>query len=122
MNLDQASQAHATWKVKLRAAIVKKEELDAATIARDDCCELGKWLHGEARTRYGRWASYRDCVSRHAGFHREAGAVARLINAGAYAEAEAALNAGTAYATASGAVASAILGLKKEVAHKEAVA
>lgn len=114
MDLDLATQAHASWKVKLRAAIAKKEQLDAASIARDNCCTLGQWLHGDARSRYGRWASYTECVSRHASFHREAGAVARLINAGAYAQAEAALNAGTAYAAASSAVASAILGLKKE--------
>lgn len=116
MDLDQASQAHATWKVKLRAAIAKKETLDAATIAKDNCCPLGQWLHGDAKARFGRWASYTECVTRHAGFHREAGAVAHLINAGAYAQAEAALNAGTPYAAASGQVASAILGLKKEAA------
>lgn len=96
--------------------MAKKEQLDAATLGKDNCCPLGQWLHGAARSQYGRWASYAECVARHATFHREDGAVAHLINAGAYTKAEAALYAGSAYAAASSAVASAILSLKREAA------
>jgi len=116
MDLTQASQAHSEWKVKLRMAISKQETLDAATISQDNCCALGKWLHGEAKGKYNNLASYKDVVTRHAGFHREAGAVARAINAMDYAKAEAMLNGGTPYAAASSSVISAILGLKKEAA------
>ncbi len=48
MDLDQAVAKHAEWKVKFRKAISAKEQLDTASIAKDNCCELGKWLHGEA--------------------------------------------------------------------------
>ncbi len=116
MDLNQASQAHSEWKVKLRLAIAKAEQLDAATIAQDNQCALGKWLHGEAKAQYGKLRSYADCVGKHAAFHREAASVARVINAKDYPKAEAMLAAGTAYASATGAVSSAILGLKKEAA------
>lgn len=113
MNLDDAIKAHGEWKIKLRMAMVKKERLDAATIARDDCCALGKWLHGDAKSRYGSLPAYRDCVTKHAAFHRQAGGVAQAINNGDYAGAERMLEGSTPYWAASNAVGSAILGLKK---------
>lgn len=116
MDLDNAGQAHSEWKVKLRMAIAKQETLDAATISLDHCCALGKWLHGEAKGRYGSLPAYRDCLSKHAAFHREAGAVAQAINQKEFARATAMLEGGTPYASASSAVGSAILGLKKAAA------
>lgn len=113
MDLNTAAQAHADWKVKLRLAITKQEKLDAAAISADNCCTLGKWLHGEAKSRYADLPAYRECVTRHAAFHREAGAVARAINAGDYSRAQAMLDGGTSYAAASAAVGTAILSLKK---------
>lgn len=115
MDLDHAGQAHAEWKVKLRLAISKQEQLDVGTISQDNCCALGKWLHAEAKTRYGSHPAYRDCVSKHAAFHREAAAVALAINQKEFDRATRMLEAGTAYAVASSAVGSAILGLKKAV-------
>lgn len=47
MNLDTAVQTHALWNTKLRNAISKREQMDLITLSRDDCCELGIWLHGE---------------------------------------------------------------------------
>ena len=113
MDLDKAGQAHSEWKVKLRMAIAKQETLDVATISADNCCPLGKWLHGEAKAKFAAHPAYRDCLTKHASFHREAGAVARAINGEDYAAANKMLEGGTAYAAASSAVGSAILGLKK---------
>lgn len=116
MDLDKASQAHAEWKIKLRMAISKKEQLDARSIGADNCCPLGQWLHGDAKSQYNKLKAYSDCVSKHAAFHREAGQVAQAINQQRYADAEKMLGAGTPYAAATSAVSSAILGLKKEAA------
>ena len=115
MDLNAASQAHSEWKIKLRMAITKREQLDAVTIGKDNCCALGKWLHGEGKPQIGKYKSYVDCVTRHATFHREAGAVAQAINKGDYAKADAMLEGGTAYAAASSAVLAAIGALKKEM-------
>ncbi|MCC7184433.1 MAG: CZB domain-containing protein [Rhodocyclaceae bacterium] len=114
MDLTQAIQRHAEWKLKLRSAIARKEKMDVATITRDNCCELGTWLHGAAKATLGSKASYSQCLHKHATFHVEAGKVAQAINDGQYAKAESMLDAGTPYAAASSAVGVAIMALKKE--------
>jgi methyl-accepting chemotaxis protein len=119
MDIDQAIAAHAQWKVRLRAAIASGESVDARSIAADDCCALGKWLHGDARKLLGARPAYQDCVERHAAFHREAGRVAQEINARRFDQAAAMLDGG-AYTTASSAVGVAIGRLKREMANSPA--
>lgn len=114
MDLNEAIKAHSEWKMKLRGAISAKSTLDAATISRDDCCALGKWLHGESKPAFGKLTAHADCVRHHAAFHKEAGKVATTINAGKYAEAEQMLGSGSPYASASNAVVIAIGALKRE--------
>ncbi len=114
MDLDSAIGKHAEWKIKLRSAISKQEAMDVPTISKDNCCELGKWLHGEAKTKWGRLASHAACITKHAAFHVEAGKVAKAINEKKYTAAEAMLGSSTPYASASSAVAGAIMHLKKE--------
>jgi methyl-accepting chemotaxis protein len=114
MDLENAIKKHAEWKVKFRSAIATPEHMDAATISKDDCCELGKWLHGEAKTRFGKLASHGECVRKHAAFHIEAGKVAAAINAKKFGEAEAMINISSVYTAASNAVGVAIVHLKKE--------
>jgi methyl-accepting chemotaxis protein len=114
MDLDSAIQKHAEWKMKFRAAISKQETMDVATISKDNCCDLGKWLHGEGRTQHGSLGTFSPVVSSHAAFHNEAGKVAVAINAKRYADAEKMLDGGTPYAAASNTVAGAIMKLKKE--------
>ena len=116
MNLDTAIQAHAQWKMKLRSAISRCEAVDAATISADNCCELGRWMHGEGRSALGRSLVFNDCVALHAAFHREAGRVATAINGRRYEEADAMLAAGSAYSEASSSVGAALIRLKREVA------
>jgi methyl-accepting chemotaxis protein len=88
--------------------------MDAETISKDNCCELGKWLHGEAASTFSEFSSYTECVAKHAVFHAEAGKVARAINAKKYTAAEAMIDSGTSYTAASIAVGVAIAHLKKE--------
>ncbi len=116
MDLDNAIATHADWKLKFRSAISKQETMDAETIAKDNCCELGKWLHGDAKTNFGKLASHSNCLSKHAIFHVEAGKVAKAINAKKFQEAETMINSGTAFASASSGVGVAIIQLKKEAA------
>jgi Chemoreceptor zinc-binding domain len=115
MDLDQAAQKHAEWKTKFRAAISKHERMDAAAIQQDNQCELGKWLHGEAKKKHATLAAYQECVTKHAAFHKEAGKVATAINAEKYTEAEAMLGGTTSYGSASTAVIMALATLKKSV-------
>jgi methyl-accepting chemotaxis protein len=114
MDLTQAIEKHSEWKAKFRSAIAKHETMDADKISLDNCCELGKWLYGESKVKFGKLASYTECVSKHAVFHKEAGKVATAINAKKYVEVLDMLAPGAPYATASSAVGVAIMKLKKE--------
>jgi len=115
MDFDKAIDAHVGWKTKLRGAIASEARLDAAAIGRDSVCPLGQWLHGDAKIKYGHLPAFAGCVSAHAVFHREAGRVAAMINEKRYADADAALGAGTPYSSASTATGVAIGKLRKAV-------
>ncbi len=114
MDLDQAIRKHAEWKMKFSLAISKQEAMDVAMISTDNCCELGKWLHGDGIKRYGKLAGFTECVAKHAVFHVEAGKVAETINDKKYVAAEAMLQPGTPYEAASSAVWVAIKRLRSE--------
>lgn len=116
MNFDDAIQKHAEWKMKFRAAISSQSQLDAATIAKDDCCMLGGWLHGEGRSSFGKYEEFQRALEQHRTFHTEAGKVALLINQRQYPQAEKAIGSGSPYATVSGSVGTAIIALKKAIA------
>lgn len=116
MNLEEAVQKHAEWKLKFRSAISRKEQMDVATISKDNCCVVGQWLHGEGKTRWGSKPEFQRALDKHRVFHTEAGKVASLINTAKYAEAEAALGNGTPYASASSEVGVALIALKKAAA------
>ncbi|MBL8302776.1 MAG: CZB domain-containing protein, partial [Ideonella sp.] len=100
-DFDAAIEAHRQWKVTLRKAIADHERLDTDRLCRDDQCALGRWLHGQGRTRWGDRPSFVALLDTHAAFHQTAGAVARQINAGHYAQAETLIGAGSAFAKVS---------------------
>ncbi len=116
MNLDSALQKHMEWKVTFRTAISKQEQMDASTIAKDNCCELGKWLHGEGKTECGDLTSFATTLTKHAAFHVEAGKIASAINAQKYTEAETMLSGSSPFSAVSNEVGVAIMRLKKEAA------
>jgi methyl-accepting chemotaxis protein len=100
-DFDKAIEAHRHWKVKLRKAIAEHEHLDADTICRDDQCPLGKWVHGPGGAQWGARPTFVALVTKHAQFHREAGGVARKINARQYEDAERLIGSGSAFANVS---------------------
>jgi hypothetical protein len=114
MDLDQAVQKHTEWKVKFRAAMTRHESLDAGTIAKDNCCELGQWLYGAGKSKWSSLPAYLGCLAKHAEFHTAAARVAHAINGKKYAEAEAMLGPDTPYAAISRDTVMAIMRLKKE--------
>ena len=116
MDLDNAISKHAQWKIRLRSAIYKQEDLHAENIAKDTLCDLGKWLHSDAKDKYGNLSSYFTCLATHAMFHTEAAKVAEVINAKRFSDAEKMLEADKPYSLASSAVCAAILALKEEAA------
>jgi methyl-accepting chemotaxis protein len=88
----KAVQAHLDWKRKLHEAIEGRgDPIDAAVVSCDDRCALGQWIYG-AGGRFAKYAEHGSLRSSHADFHRCAGNVARLAQAGRKGEAEQILN------------------------------
>lgn len=113
MDLDNAIKAHAQWRMKFRSAIAKQEQLDVPTIAKDNCCELGKWLHSDAKREFGTTEAYKGLVAKHAAFHTEASKVAVVINAKRYGDADKLMVPQSAFVAASTEVGLAIVRLKQ---------
>lgn len=100
LDVDAIIDGHRMWKVKLRDAIETQSTVDTATLSRDDCCPLGKWVYGEGGKRFGHQPNFTMLVERHKTFHRAAGQVGDLINQKHYLEAEQAVAPGTPFALA----------------------
>lgn len=112
-SFDSAIQAHTRWKVKLRNAVAIHDTLDVATISCDDKCELGKWVYGKGSHQHDGLPEFNRLRESHKAFHRQAGAVAREINAQRYANAEAMLEAGTPFTKATDSVVESIRALRQ---------
>ncbi|MEZ5306671.1 MAG: CZB domain-containing protein [Pyrinomonadaceae bacterium] len=115
MDFNAALKAHSDWKITLRTAMARNEQLEVQKIAVDNACMLGSWLHGEGKKTIGSSASYLKLVTAHAKFHREAARVASAINFRNYEEAEKLLDAGSEYMSASTNVGVAINAVRREV-------
>jgi methyl-accepting chemotaxis protein len=115
LTLERAFAAHQQWKVKLQESVNARATLDVSTIRRDDCCELGKWLHTDARASYGHKPEFKNLLAKHAGFHLVASVVAGIINTKQYDEAAAMLQDYSLFSTASTEVGMAIMALKKSL-------
>ncbi|TSE35184.1 Aerotaxis receptor [Tepidimonas fonticaldi] len=116
LDFDAAIQAHQQWRVRLRNAILKDEKLDVATIRRDDCCVLGKWIYGEGGRQHGQLPLFSTLVEQHKRFHQEAGHVAELIVRGRKEEANALLQGDSPFLRAGRAVVDTLHRLKEMVA------
>jgi len=77
LDLSKAIDAHVQWKARLSGVLegTAQENIDIGQASRDDCCTLGKWLHGPARESFGQYPEYGALRSTHANFHLCAGQV-----------------------------------------------
>jgi hypothetical protein len=110
--LDQAIDVHRQWREKLKTAVAAGETLDAATLRRSDCCDLGKWLNAQGRNLYGNKPQFVKLLARHNDFHLVASMVANSINDGEYTDMQKVLNGNSQFAQASIDVETAVMTLK----------
>ena len=115
MNFDDAVAAHTKWKTRLRMFISGAgEKLESAVVCKDNACDLGKWIYGEA-VRYKASPSYTALQREHANFHRCAADVVKKIESGDPKGAEQLLERGPFVAASTNTV-NAIMQMKREVA------
>jgi hypothetical protein len=116
MNFDDTVSAHTRWKSRLRASIDGSgENLDAAVVARDDACDLGKWIHG-AGSRYKALPEHQALQTAHARFHKCASEVVTRNAKGQKAEAEKLMADGGEFSRHSTETVSAIMAMQRAVA------
>lgn len=108
-DLKAFTSAHLKWKTRLRDAIRSGETFDLDTVRRDDCCALGKWLHGPGGKRWGHQPAFTQLLSTHANFHQEACRVAEAANRRDEPQVARLLDIGTAFSQATQAT---VLGFK----------
>ncbi|MDD5031333.1 MAG: methyl-accepting chemotaxis protein [Rhodoferax sp.] len=112
IDVDAIIDGHRQWKVKLRDAIDSGDKVDVASLSRDDCCGLGKWIYTDGQ-RLRERSSFTALVNHHAHFHQVAGQVGQLINEGHYRQAEQALAPDTPFSAATSEVVQVLSAAKR---------
>ena len=96
--IDAAIAAHEHWKRRLLVAIESgHSDVHLRTVGRDDTCELGRWLRGDASELPGHAEKLSHVRELHAEFHRAAESVMKQAVAFEREAAEAAIRPGGDY-------------------------
>ncbi len=81
MELEQAIQAHASWKQKLTVCLDRPGVTPGvAEIRADSRSELGQWLYGEGK-KFASLDEYKLLLAQHAKFHRVAARALETVRA-----------------------------------------
>ena len=84
----RVKMAHRGWRLKLRAFLDGRENLDSNKLASHRDCELGKWIYAEAVPRYGHLPDIRQLEDVHKNMHALVKQVVELKRAGNMDDAE----------------------------------
>ena len=102
VQVQAAVRAHTMWSRRLADAIESgKSDFNPSTVALDDQCVFGKWMHGGGATSFPDRALYEKVLSLHARFHKAAGSVLQLALARKVDEARNAMAPGSELSVAS---------------------
>lgn len=110
--------SHAAWMTRLREYIYGAGRMDRKTVARDDDCEIGRWLYGDG-LKYRQLSEYRRARDVHAAFHRRAAKVVGMVDRGRRLEAAADLAPGGELRELSASLARAFNKLNKRLLDSE---
>ena len=122
-NAPDAIASHVRWKIALLLAARMREPLSERAIRclqHPEECSIRKWLVSEHTLHLRGTPEYLAALDLHTAFHGQMLAIANLINAGDYEQAERLLNAAEPFQNASTALANAIMALDRTPAGKPA--
>jgi len=83
-------------------------------VAKDDKCELGKWIHGDG-AKHAKSPEFQQLRSEHTRFHKAAADVVHKADSGASVSGETALGGHSEFSAASTAVVKAIMSLRSKL-------
>ena len=119
MELEQAIQAHASWKQKLTVCLDRPGvNPGVAEIRADSRSELGQWLYGEGK-KFASLDEYKLLLAQHVKFHRVAARALETVRAGQATKEEITQSNESEFASASRDVVAAITALKDIVAARQ---
>jgi hypothetical protein len=80
LDFASAIRSHQIWKKRLAEVVAGEGHpgFDLATVRRDDCCALGRWMRGRGSHQYRGRAVFRELFGTHAAFHQSAAEVLML--------------------------------------------
>lgn len=78
---------HMAWLKNMLVDIQNPSNLNPEEIARDDLCEIGKWIHGDA-AQYGELPDYIELKKIHMELHKATSHAVVLAQAGKLSEAQ----------------------------------
>jgi methyl-accepting chemotaxis protein len=80
-SFNDATKAHIKWKARLIDYINGRsdEKLEVSKVCRDDQCDLGRWIHGDAK-RYTLKPQYKNLREMHAAFHKTVGGIVEKVD------------------------------------------
>jgi hypothetical protein len=116
-----AIASHVRWKITLLLAARMREPLSeraTRSIQRPEECSIRKWLVSEHTLHLRGTPEYHAALDLHTAFHGQMLAIANLINAGEYEQAERLLNSQEHFEKPSIALANAIMALDRIAAGK----
>lgn len=122
-NAPDAIASHVRWKITLLLAARMREPLSeraTRSIQHPEEDAIRKWLISEHTLHLRGTPEYQSALDLHAAFHQQMLAIATLINAGDYEEAERLINAAEPFQSASTALANAIMALDRTPSGKPA--
>lgn len=75
IDIKHAIDSHVRWRQRLDDFLRGggNERLDPEEVAATDRCELGQWIHGPGRARYGHLDLFTELEAAHALLHRQSG-------------------------------------------------
>lgn len=111
MDLDAAIIAHTRWKDKIKESIYTGTKLDAVLLAKDDQCDLGKWLQAAPAAERS-LPEFETVKVKHTHFHKVASETALQAGRLPREEAVKLLVGATKYGLASAGCVSAIVALR----------
>ena len=114
MNFNVVINAHTAWKHKFRQFLEGTEKLQAEMVAKDNQCELGKWIYGEG-SQLAALPEFSEMKRKHAEFHQVASQVVRQSKALSKEAALALVEVGTDFAKASAQCVNSISTLKQKL-------
>jgi len=115
-NPPDAIASHVRWKITLLLAARMREPLSeraTRSIQHPEECSIRKWLLSERTLHLRGTQEYKAAVDQHTAFHGQMLAIANLINAGEYEQAERLLNSKEHFEKPSTALANAIMALDR---------